>query len=286
MSPPARLLAIAGSDPSGGAGLQADLKTCAAFGVYGMTAVTAITVQNTLGVSHVEVLSADLVVAQIRAVLEDMGTDVIKIGMLGRAETVEAVADVLDELAPETPIVLDPVMLATSGGRLLEEKAVNTLKQHLLPMADLITPNVDEAEILTGIRPEDTEGLKAAGDKLLEMGAGAALMKGGHVDGAMITDVLVSPQGQNIMISPRLHSRHTHGTGCTLATAVACGLALGLEMEAAVHQAREYVYEAIKNAPNLGAGHGPLGHNLAGPDTGREAEQTEADNPFSVLKNL
>ncbi|HHI89183.1 MAG TPA: hydroxymethylpyrimidine/phosphomethylpyrimidine kinase, partial [Hellea balneolensis] len=137
MSPPARLLAIAGSDPSGGAGLQADLKTCAAFGVYGMTAVTAITVQNTLGVSHVEVLSADLVVAQIRAVLEDMGTDVIKIGMLGRAETVEAVADVLDELAPETPIVLDPVMLATSGGRLLEEKAVNTLKQHLLPMADL-----------------------------------------------------------------------------------------------------------------------------------------------------
>ena len=216
--------------------------------------------------------------------MEDNGADVIKIGMLASESIVDAVAAILDELAPETPIVLDPVMVATSGGQLLELEAVEKMKKHLLPMVDLITPNVDEAEFLTGRRPEDAQGLIKAGEKLLEMGAGAALMKGGHLDEAMVTDVLVTNEGNQIMMAPRLRSRHTHGTGCTLASAVACGLAQGLDLILAVNQAREYVHEAIKSAPKLGQGNGPLGHNL-NPNSGNTEASKKLDNPFSVLKD-
>ncbi len=257
-----RVLIIAGSDSSGGAGVQADIKTCAAFGVYSTTAITAITAQNTLGVQRVEAVNASMVGAQLTAILSDIGADVIKIGMLANGEIVEAVADIITKEAPDTTVVLDPVLVATSGDALLDENAVAVLKEKLIPLADIITPNAPEAEILTGVKITDIDGLIKAGEALLEMGAYGALMKGGHVKGKSIVDVLVTDAGNHIMSAPRIYSRHTHGTGCTLASALAAGLALGTPLEEAVRQAREFVFEAIKTAPKLGKGNGPLGHGL------------------------
>ena len=277
-----RVLIIAGSDSGGGAGIQADIKACAAFGAYSATAITAITAQNTIGVQSVEILSPDLVRAQIQSVLSDIGADVIKIGMLGHAEIAKTVADELEDV--EAKIVLDPVMVATSGDTLLNEAAIDILKTRLIPMADLVTPNVPEAEILTGVKIEEVDHLSEAGQKLLEMGAYAALMKGGHLKGKMVMDVLVSEEENNLMTAPRIHSRHTHGTGCTLASAVAANVALGNPLEAAVNMARDYVFEAIRSAPKLGRGNGPLNHGLALPD--REEDKVKSDNPFAVLKGL
>ncbi len=273
-----RVLIVAGSDSSGGAGIQADIKTCAAFGVYSATAITAITAQNTLGVERVEAVAPDLVAAQMRSVLSDIGADVIKIGMLANRETIEAVAKVIANEAEECTIVLDPVMVATSGDKLLEDTAVKTLKKLLIPMADIITPNIDEAEILTGFRPADVDGLARAGEQLLEMGAYAALMKGGHLDTKSITDVLVAPDGNHIMSAPRIDSKHTHGTGCTLASAIAAQLAQGATLEIAVREAREFVFEAIGTAPKLGQGNGPLNHGLGQPEP--------VASPFATLKDL
>lgn len=287
----ARVLIIAGSDSGGGAGIQADIKTCAAFGVYSATAITAITAQNTVGVQRVEALSADLVADQIRSVLSDIGADVIKIGMLANGPIIEAVAQVIAEQGEDIPIVLDPVLASTSGDALLEPEAIAALKDNLLPMADLITPNSIEAAILTGIKVEDVDGMIEAGEALLEMGAYGALIKGGHLDGKSILDVLVTPEGNQMMSAPRIYSRHTHGTGCTLASAVAALLAQGMPVEQAVQEAREFIFEAIRTAPKLGKGNGPLNHGLGlgtdGTGMDDEAQKPEGKpNPFAALKDL
>lgn len=277
-----RVLIIAGSDSGGGAGIQADIKTCAAFGAYSAVAITAVTAQNTVGVQRVEMMPADLVRAQIQSVMSDISADVIKIGMLGNAEIIDVVAEELADI--EALIVLDPVMVATSGDTLLEAAAIEALKTKLIPLADVITPNVPEAELLTGVKIDDVDDLGKAGDTLLEMGAYAALMKGGHLKGKTLVDVLVSEDGASMMTGPRIHSRHTHGTGCTLASGVAAALALGAPLEEAVSAARDYVFEAIRSAPKLGAGNGPLNHGLA---MGEEEDDTpNPDNPFAALKGF
>jgi len=285
IDPKGRVLIIAGSDSSGGAGIQADIKTCAAFGAYAMTAVTAVTAQNTLGVQAVEMMPAALVKAQIEASLSDIGADVIKIGMLGTKAIIETVAEAVDEL--DAFVILDPVTVATSGDALLQEDAIAALRDTLLPLADLVTPNVPEAELLTGLKITDVDDLTKAGDLLLERGVYAALMKGGHLDGKSVVDVLVSEEGANIMSGPRIQTRHTHGTGCTLASAVAANMALGLDLDEAVMRAREFVFEAIRTAPGFGSakGHGPLNHGLAIGEA-EEDETPPSNNPFAALKGL
>jgi len=280
-----RVLIIAGSDSSGGAGIQADIKTCAAFGAYAMTAITAVTAQNTLGVQAVEMMPAALVKQQIESCLSDIGADVVKIGMMGTKEIIEVVAEAVDEL--DAFVILDPVAVATSGDALLDEDALEILREKLLPLADLVTPNVPEAALLTGLKIEDVDDLTKAGDALLGQGVYAALMKGGHLSGKSVVDVLVSEEGANIMSGPRLRTRHTHGTGCTLASAVAANMALGLDLDEAVMRAREFVFEAIRSAPGFGSskGHGPLNHGLALMEEA-EAETPAGKNPFAALKGL
>jgi len=281
--PQGRVLIVAGSDSGGGAGIQADIKTCASFGAYSATAITAVTAQNTLGVQQVEVFAPALVRAQIESVMTDIGADVIKIGMLGNQAIIETVADVLEEFGEDCFVVLDPVMVATSGDRLLEDGAIAALKDQLLPMADLITPNVPEAALLTGQAVENVDSMQKAGEALLEMGAYAALMKGGHLDGKSVLDLLVTEDGTNIMSSPRIQSKHTHGTGCTLASACAAAMSLGAGLNEAVMSAREFVFEAIRTAPKLGKGNGPLNHGLV--DLSGEDEPSP-DNPFAALKGM
>ncbi|HEY1927253.1 MAG TPA: bifunctional hydroxymethylpyrimidine kinase/phosphomethylpyrimidine kinase [Caulobacteraceae bacterium] len=253
-----RVLAIAGSDSGGGAGVQADIKTITALGGYAATAITAITVQNTLGVSEVFPLAPALVRAQAEAVLGDIGADAIKLGMLGTAEMIETVAEVLD--AAGAPAVIDPVMLAKGGAPLLEPRALDALRALLIPRADLLTPNAPEAAALTGLQVETVEDLRRAGEALLAAGAAAVLMKGGHLSGERVTDVLMTAAGETTFEGPRVETRHTHGTGCSLASACATGLAQGLPLDRAAARAFAYVAEAIVRAPGLGAGHGPLDH--------------------------
>lgn len=255
-----RLLIIAGSDSGGGAGLQADLKTAMAMGVYATTAVTAITAQNTLGVQRAELMPADLVRAQIDSVLADIGTDAVKTGMLGDAAIIAAVAAAL----PPAPLVLDPVMVAKGGHALLRPNAVAALTGLLLPRAALVTPNVPEAEALTGLAVHDDAAQRAAGHALRAAGARAVLVKGGHLPGDTVTDWLIDADGDTAFTRPRLATRHTHGTGCTLASAIACGLAQGLGLRDAVARARAYVHRAIETAPGIGQGHGPLNHAATG----------------------
>jgi len=278
-----RVLIIAGSDSGGGAGIQADIKTCAAFGVYAATAVTAVTAQNTLGVQKVEALSPELVRAQIRSVIDDIGADVIKIGMLANQAIIEAVAEEIED--DDAHVVLDPVMVATSGDRLLDDGAIGALKEKLIPICDVITPNVPEAALLSGIDIEDVDDLSTAGQALVDMGAYAAVMKGGHLNGNVVVDVLISEEENAVMTAPRIRSRHTHGTGCTLASAIAASMALGAPLDEAVNTAREYVFEAIRSAPKLGKGNGPLNHGLLFKDDDDNSPQDDA-NPFAVLKGL
>ncbi len=254
-----RVLIIAGSDSSGGAGIQADLKTVTALGGYGATAITAITVQNTLGVSQVQALSPALMTSQARAVLEDIGADCFKLGMLGDEAMAQAAADLLDAY-PDIPAVIDPVMVAKGGAALSDHGVVRTLNTRLLPRATLFTPNAPEAAALTRLRVETTDDLHRAGEVLLASGARAVLMKGGHIEGPRVIDLLMTPVSQTRFDSGRIDSRHTHGTGCTLASACATGLAQGLGLAAAVARARDYLRGAILHAPGLGAGHGPLNH--------------------------
>ena len=228
------------------------------LGGLAATAVTAVTVQNTRGVSAVLAISPDLIEAQVRAVLDDIGADVIKTGMLGDAATVERVADLLD--AYRIPAVIDPVMVAKGGQALLADAAVQTLASRLLPHATLLTPNAPEAAALTGLRVETTDDLRRAGIALLGRGAAAVLMKGGHIPGDRVVDLLITPEGETAFEGARIDTRHTHGTGCTLASAVAAGLARGLPLVSAVADAHAYVGEAIRRAPGFGAGHGPLDH--------------------------
>ena len=228
------------------------------MGAYAATAVTAITVQNTLGVSAVHPVPLDILAAQARAVLGDIGADAVKTGMLGSVETVELVAQLLDEAA--VPAVVDPVMIAKGGAALLEDRAVEAVRRLMVPRAALLTPNAPEAEALTGLEVADLDGQRRAGEALLALGARAVLMKGGHVPGETVIDLLLTPTGETLLEGPRLDTRHTHGTGCTLASACAAGLANGLPQEPAVAEAWAYVAEAIRRAPGLGGGHGPLDH--------------------------
>lgn len=253
-----RMLVVAGSDSSGGAGIQADIKTATALGGYAATALTAVTVQSTQGVTAIHPIPAELVAAQMLAVLDDIGADVVKTGMLARRDVIEAVAQTL--VGRALPLVLDPVMVAKGGARLIEASAVDAAKALLFPQALLITPNVPEAEHLAGFRIRDVDDMTRAAQVLQSLGPAAVLVKGGHLDGASVHDVLVSVDGVDIMTSPRLDTRHTHGTGCTLASAIAMGLAQGLALGPAVRRARAYVQQAIATAPGLGHGHGPLNH--------------------------
>ena len=258
-----RVLIIAGSDSGGGAGIQADLKTVTMLGGYAMTAITAITAQDTTGVHGVWPVAPDAVTAQMRACLGDIGADAIKTGMLGQALLVEQVAETLDTLASATPRIIDPVMVATSGDRLVDEKAVSAIASLLVPGASLVTPNAPEAEVLTGKPVEDLDGQRRAAEALLERGAKGALVKGGHVEGAVIHDVLQTEYGEWLFESPRIETRSTHGTGCTLASACAALVAQGQAISDAVDAARTYLHEAIARAPDLGRGHGPVAHNWA-----------------------
>jgi hydroxymethylpyrimidine/phosphomethylpyrimidine kinase len=255
----ARVLVIAGSDSGGGAGIQADIKAITCLGGHAMTAVTAITVQNTLGVTAIHPVPADIVAGQIRACLDDIGADAIKIGMLGSAETVVAVAEALAGV--KAPIVLDPVMMAKGGASLIDGDAAWALVDRLLPMASIITPNAPELAELTETDVTDEADALLAAQELLGMGPRAVLAKGGHLEGDQLTDWLVTRSGNQAFTSPRIASRHTHGTGCTLASAIACGLGQGLKLPEAVARARAFVRLAMLSAPGLGQGHGPMGHH-------------------------
>ena len=254
-----RVLIIAGSDSGGGAGIQADIKTVAAFGGYAMTAVTALTAQNTRGVHGVLPVPAPFVAQQIAAVLDDLGADAIKTGMLGDASVVAVVAAML-AAHPELPAVVDPVMVGKGGARLLAEDAVALLRQHVLPLATVLTPNLPEASALLGRPVEDLADMRAAAVALLALGPRAVLLKGGHLAGGLLTDLLATADGVEAFTAPRIETRHTHGTGCTLAAALAAGLAKGVGLRDAVQRARAYVLAALEAAPGFGAGHGPLGH--------------------------
>lgn len=254
-----RVLILAGSDSGGGAGIQADIKTVTALGGYAATAITAITVQNTLGVSGVHAIPPEVVEAQAAAVLDDIGADALKTGMLGDVAMVEAVARVL-ERAVGVPAVVDPVITAKGGAALLAGPAVAAVRSLLIPRAALLTPNAPEAEALTGLSVETTDDLRRAGEALLKAGAAAVLMKGGHVAGERVVDLVMTADGETAFEGERLQTRHTHGTGCTLASACATGLAQGLPLVAAAARAWDYVHEAMLRAPGFGAGHGPLDH--------------------------
>jgi len=256
MSPPGRVLTIAGSDSGGGAGIEADIKTISALGGYACTAITALTAQNTTGVFGIHILPADFVKLTIQTVLSDIGADAVKIGMLANAEIVAAVAQHL----PAVPIVLDPVMIATSGASLLAPDGIDAMRRLLIPKSALITPNLPETAALSGIVAKSPEDYAAAGRALIELGAGAALIKGGHAVGDLLTDILVHKGGVETITYPRIVTRNTHGTGCTLAAAIATGLAQQMTLLDAVHRARHYLQNAILQAPGFGAGNGPLWH--------------------------
>ena len=254
-------LTIAGSDSGGGAGIQADLKTFSALGVYGASAITAVTAQNTRAVTAVETLSPALVAAQIDAVLGDIAVGAVKIGMLGTPEIVDAVADGL--AAYEGPVVLDPVMVAKSGDPLLADDAVEALLRRLLPRADLLTPNLPEAARLLGVAPAGTpEAMAEQGRALVFLGARAVLVKGGHAEGPVCTDLLVTREGREALTAPRIDTPNTHGTGCSLSSAIAAELAKGAALADAVRRAHAWLGGAIRAADGLGVGggHGPVHH--------------------------
>jgi hydroxymethylpyrimidine/phosphomethylpyrimidine kinase len=255
-----RVLICAGSDSGGGAGIQADIKAVTALGGFAMTAVTALTAQNTLGVQGVLGIEPGFIRQQIASVLDDLGAEAIKTGMLHDTPTIEAVCDELLARAPGVPLVADPVMVAKGGHRLLAPDAVETLKRRLMPLAALLTPNIPEAEVLSGMEIRTEAQMHHAAEVLLTLGVPAVLLKGGHMEGELLVDLLATPEGVTRFEDARIASRHTHGTGCTLASAIAAGLAQGMELRESVARARRYVRAALLAAPGYGAGHGPLNH--------------------------
>ena len=255
-----RVLIVAGSDSGGGAGIQADIKAVTMLDAFATTAITALTAQNTNGVFGVLPVAPEFIRQQMEVVLDDLGADAIKTGMLHDQAVIETVAAVLAHRAANVPLVLDPVMVAKGGAPLIEPQAIDALKQALIPRAAVLTPNLPEAEILVGRKIDTVDAMKQAADALLGLGCRAALLKGGHLDGPVVHDLLVTPDGIREWANPRIDSRHTHGTGCTLASAIATGLAQGLSVENAVDRARDYVRRAIETAPGFGHGHGPLDH--------------------------
>lgn len=252
-------LTIAGSDSGGGAGIQADLKTFHAFGVFGTTAVTAVTVQNTVGVSGVHAVPPEIVEAQIRAVVEDLRPSACKSGMLADSVIIRAVARSLSEVSIPA-YVLDPVMVATSGDSLLEKSAVQALRSDLLPLATIVTPNLFEAEILSGIQLENEDDMRRAGERILDSGPDAVLIKGGHLSGDEVVDILITPSGERSWRSAKLPVGNAHGTGCTLSAAIAAGLAAGRTLDQAVDSGIDFTRRALATAPGLGSGATPLNH--------------------------
>ena len=253
-------LTIAGSDPSGGAGIQADLKTFHQFGVYGEAVITLITVQNTVGVERVEVLAPDLVVQQIQAVVRDIPPAAAKTGALGNRGVIEGVAELASKFP--FPLITDPVILSKHGAPLMSSDAVDALKQLLLPHVFLLTPNLPEAAALTGREVHDLAGMRAAASALHDLGAQSVLVKGGHLRGKA-TDILLYRGEWSEFESPRIETRHTHGTGCTYSAAITAGLARGLTLPVAVRKAKRYIHAAIKTNPGLGAGAGPVNHSVS-----------------------
>jgi len=252
-----RVLVCAGSDSGGGAGIQADIKAITAMGAFAMTAVTALTAQNTLGVQGVLGVPPEFIRLQMASCLDDIGADACKTGMLGDVATIEAVCAGLPR---GVPVVVDPVMVAKGGARLLEVRAVEALKRTLLPLCTVLTPNIPEAETLSGFAIETEADMRHAAETMLTLGVPAVLLKGGHLRGERLVDLLATPEGIERWEDARLDTRHTHGTGCTLASAVAAGLAQGMALRDAVDRARRYVRAAMLSAPGLGGGHGPLDH--------------------------
>jgi hydroxymethylpyrimidine/phosphomethylpyrimidine kinase len=264
-----RVLIVAGSDSGGGAGIQADLKAVTALDAYGATAITALTAQNTRGVDAVFPVPPGFIGRQMEVVLDDIGADAIKTGMLHSAEVIDEVARVYEHLGRGAPLVVDPVMVAKGGARLLKPDAEGALRARLLPLASLLTPNIPEAEALTGVVIDSVDAMRSAAAHLLAMGPRAVLLKGGHLPGSTVVDVLRTapgsgasgePGGEQLFEDARIETRATHGTGCTLASAIAAGLAQGLALVPAIGRARRYLREAMRAAPGLGHGHGPLNH--------------------------
>jgi len=261
----ARVLSIAGSDSGGGAGIQADLKTFSALGCYGMTAITAITAQNTRGVAGIHGIPADMLQAQIDAVVQDIGVDAIKIGMLHAPEVVQVVADAIRRYGI-TKVVLDPVMVATSGDKLIHDETVSVLVRELFPLATVVTPNLDEAGWLIGRPIADVSAMEQAAQDLLALGAQQVLLKGGHLPGEWVVDLLAGRDGlRKELGSQRIHTHNGHGTGCTLSSAIAAHMALGFDLVPAVESARTYIIGAIASGAQVhtGQGHGPLNHGFA-----------------------
>ncbi|SEV89182.1 hydroxymethylpyrimidine/phosphomethylpyrimidine kinase [Chitinophaga sp. YR573] len=255
-------LTIAGSDSSGGAGIQADLKTFAALGCFGTSAITAITVQNTLGVTGIHPVPAAVVEGQIRAVLSDIKPSAIKIGMVHSADTVRAIVGVLKDY-PGIPVILDPVMVSSSGRMLMEEETITVLQELLFPLVTLVTPNLDEAGILSGISLHTVDDMKAAAARILETGCNAVLVKGGHLSGSKLYDVYLDKSGlEHIITSNAIATNNTHGTGCTLSSAITAFLARGMELVAAIEQGSVYMHTAIEQGMDVktGEGHGPVNH--------------------------
>ncbi|WP_083672071.1 bifunctional hydroxymethylpyrimidine kinase/phosphomethylpyrimidine kinase [Sphingomonas montana] len=271
--PIARILVIAGSDSGGGAGIQADIKTVMALGGHAMTAITAITAQNTLGVTDVMAVPAAMVLAQIDAVLSDIGVDAIKIGMIGSAAVAHAVADRIAAMPHAVPIVFDPVMVATSGAVLADGDTIVAFER-LMALATVTTPNLPELAALSGL--DDPAAGAAA---LVARGGGAVLVKGGHAAGTVLTDRLFDTGGVTAWTDSRIDTRHTHGTGCTLASGIATGLGQGLPLDRAIPIARRLVRDALLAAPGLGAGHGPMGHGLICPTPAGETAVDSGNHP-------
>jgi len=255
-----RVLVVAGSDSGGGAGIQADIKAVTAMGGFAATAITALTAQNTLGVHGVVPVEPAFIAQQIEVVLTDIGADALKTGMLHSAEVIDTVVASLRRHAPGVPLVVDPVMVAKGGHRLLLNAAEAALRDRLVPLAALLTPNLPEAEVLAGFPVRTEADMVRAAERLASLGAGAVLMKGGHLDGDRVVDLLFHEGKVDRFEEARIPSRSTHGTGCTLASAIAAGLAQKMDLRDAVARARAYVRDAIATAPGFGKGHGPLNH--------------------------
>jgi len=257
-----RVLVVAGSDSGGGAGIQADVKTITVLGGFATTAITALTAQNTKSITSVQVMPAHFVAEQMRVVISDIGVDCIKTGMLQNRDIIEAVVEVLGEISPKVPLIVDPVMISKSGVGLLEKDAQQALISQVFPLLDLITPNIPEAEVFSGKTISCVDDMLFAVELIKNAGARAVLLKGGHLDGDTLFDVLVCDEGEFIFQDKRIDSINTHGTGCTLSSAIAVGIAHGLGHKEAVIQARNYLRKAIIEAPDFGSGHGPVNHGV------------------------
>ncbi|MDH5410229.1 MAG: bifunctional hydroxymethylpyrimidine kinase/phosphomethylpyrimidine kinase [Alphaproteobacteria bacterium] len=255
-----RILAIGDSDSCGGSGIQADTKAITALGGYAMTAVTALTAQNTEGVSGTVATTGGFVAKQMRMALKDIGADVIKIGMVPNEEAIESVHYTYMEFAPNVPIVLDPVMISKDGHPMIDREAIHVMRQHFLLHAAIVTPNIAETEMLTGMEIHTLKDMTHAAEIMITLGCQSVLVKGGHFEGETLYDVLFSEEGLEVFEDTRINTPHTHGTGCTLASAIATGLAQKMTMRDSVARARAYVRQAILTAPGFGKGHGPLNH--------------------------